>query len=84
LLHYMIPWCESNNVSECKLVLQNMEYDKGIFLGEFVKAILKINNISSEMEKVAEYIGNVSLLKKLQEIPGKTLKYVATSQSLYI
>jgi|TARA_B110000093_G_scaffold181265_1_gene224992 antiviral helicase SKI2 len=84
LLHYMIPWCDSDNVSECKLVLQNMEYDKGIFLGEFVKAILKINNISSEMEKVAEYIGNVSLLKKLQEIPGKTLKYVATSQSLYI
>jgi len=55
-----------------------------VFLREFVKAILKINNISSEMEKVAEYIGNVSLLKKLQEIPGKTLKYVATSQSLYI
>lgn len=84
LLKYMHKWCEANNVTECKTVLQNLESEKGVFLGEFVKAILKINNISSEMEKVAEYMGNISLLKKLQEIPQKTLKYVATSQSLYV
>jgi hypothetical protein len=58
--------------------------EKNIFLGEFVKAILKINNISSEMEKIAELIGNVSLLSKLKEIPLMTLKYVITNQSLYI
>ena len=44
----------------------------------------KINNISSELEKVAELIGNIELLHKLHEIPAKTLKYVATNQSLYI
>jgi hypothetical protein len=61
-----------------------LEQEKGIFLGEFVKAILKINNISSEMEKVAEGMGNMELLSKLKEIPVKTLKFVATNQSLYI
>jgi len=45
---------------------------------------LKINNISSELEKVAEYIGNMELLHKLREIPQLTLKYVATNQSLYV
>jgi superfamily II RNA helicase len=84
IINYVVEWCETTNDSDCKLVLQNMEREKEIFLGDFVKAILKINNISSELEKVAEYIGNIELLHKLREIPQLTLKYVATNQSLYI
>lgn len=84
LLCYISQWCGADSASECKNILQNMEKEKGIFLGEFIKAILKINNISSEMEKVAERIGNMELLSKLKEIPTKTLKFVATNQSLYI
>jgi hypothetical protein len=61
-----------------------VEAEKGIFLGEFVKAILKINNIANEMEKIAELISNINLLSKLKEIPMLTLKYVATNQSLYV
>ena len=84
IINYVVEWCETTNDSDCKLVLQNMEREKEIFLGDFVKAILKINNISSELEKVAEYIGNIELLHKLREIPQLTLKYVASNQSLYI
>jgi len=36
------------------------------------------------MEKVAELVGNVSLLHKLKSIPEQTLKFVATNQSLYV
>ena len=61
-----------------------MNEEKGIFLGEFVKAILKINNIASEIEKIAEMVGNISLLSKLKEIPALTLKFVVTNQSLYV
>ena len=61
-----------------------MVQEKGIFLGEFVKAVLKINNISSEIEKVAEMIGNVTLLSKIRQIPGLTMKFVVTNQSLYV
>jgi hypothetical protein len=46
--------------------------------------LLKINNISKEMEKVAEITGNMQLLNKLKEIPSITLKYVVTNQSLYV
>ena len=61
-----------------------MEKDKGIFLGEFVKALLKINNVSAELESIAEKTGNIDLLQKLKSIPLNTLKFVATNQSLYV
>jgi superfamily II RNA helicase len=84
LVNYVIEWANCESVAECKMVLQKLEAEKGVFLGEFVKAILKINNISSEMEKIAENIGNISLLSKLREIPDLTQKFVATNQSLYV
>jgi superfamily II RNA helicase len=84
LIDYTIAWAECESAPECKTVLQKLEKEKGVFLGEFVKAILKINNIASEMEKIAESIGNIALLSKLREIPALTQKFVATNQSLYV
>ena len=84
LINYVIEWCHCENVEDCKFLLQKLGVEKGIFLGEFVKALLKINNISSELEKMAEYTGNISFLSKLKEIPNMTLKYVVTNQSLYV
>jgi hypothetical protein len=84
LLNYVEKWCDSINIEECKLVLQELGVNKGIFLGEFVKALLKINNISSELEKISEMTGNIAFLSKLKEIPHMTLKYVVTNQSLYV
>ena len=84
LLNYVTMWCECENEVDCKSLLQQLGEEKEIFLGEFVKALLKINNISIEMEKIAELSGNVSFLSKLKEIPNMTLKYVVTNQSLYV
>ena len=84
LIDYVEEWCKCEDIGQCKNVLERAEKEKNIFLGEFVKAILKINNISSEMEKIAEYIGDMGFLSKLREIPNMTLKYVVTNQSLYV
>jgi superfamily II RNA helicase len=84
LLDYVIQWCDCDSIEECKFLLQTLENEKGIFLGEFVKALLKINNISSEMEEVAELTGNIQFLSKMREIPTMTLKFVVTNQSLYV
>jgi len=84
LINYVIEWCHCENVEDCKFLLQKLGVEKGIFLGEFVKALLKINNISNELEKIAEYTGNIAFLSKLKEIPNMTLKYVVTNQSLYV
>ena len=84
LLNYMEEWCDCENVEDCKQLLQKIAGEKEVFLGEFVKALLKINNIASEFEKIAEMTGNIAFLSKLKEIPHMTLKYVVTNQSLYV
>ena len=84
LLPYMSNWCLSNDEMECKGVIQDVKKEKNIFLGDFVKALLKINSICNEIEKICEITNNISLLEKCKEIPSLTLKYVATNQSLYI
>jgi superfamily II RNA helicase len=84
LIDYSIKWCECENDVDCKRLISEIGLNKEIFLGEFIKAILKINNITAEMEKVAEYLGDMEFLSILRQVPQLTLKYVATNQSLYV
>jgi hypothetical protein len=50
----------------------------------FLKALLKVNTIAQEFERVCEVTQNLELLAIVKQIPQLTLKYVVTSQSLYI
>jgi len=84
LIDYIKEWCEADDEIACKNIIIKIKTEKDIFLGEFVKAILKINNIAAEFEKISESLQNMSLLQKVKSIPQLTLKYVATNQSLYI
>lgn len=84
LLNYVEDWTECECIEDCRTVLSRLGEEKEIFLGEFVKALLKINNISCEMEQIAEQMGNMEFLSKLKQIPELTLKYVVTNQSLYV
>lgn len=84
LINYVRKWIDCTDKDQCEMVLQDMASKKGIFLGEFVKSLLKINNIASEMEKMAEITENMAFLQKLKDIPALTLKYVVTNQSLYV
>ena len=84
IIDYAVEWAKCTNETDCKLLLDRIGTEKEIFLGEFIKALLKINNIASEMERIAELIGDVEFLHKLKQIPELTLKFVATNQSLYV
>ena len=79
----VLQWCLATNETECKQVIETLR-NKEIFVGEFVKALMKINNIASELEATCDLIGNIKLKNILVKIPNLTLKYVATNQSLYI
>ena len=76
-------WCLAKNEEECKVIIGKL-YEKEIFVGEFVKALMKINNICSELEKTCDLIGDIKFKSMLSKIPVMTLKYIATNQSLYI
>ena len=86
LLDYIDEWCNADGEVSCKIIIEKLKQEKEVFLGEFVKAILKINNVAAEFEKICEslQIQNISLLQKVKDISRLTLKYIATNQSLYI
>jgi superfamily II RNA helicase len=84
LIDYMIEWCNATNKTACHELITDMKTTKELFLGEFIKCILKINNIAKELEPVCVLLDNLSLLQKIKQIPELTLKYVVTNQSLYI
>jgi superfamily II RNA helicase len=79
----VFEWCNAENEAECKNIIGILN-EKEIFVGEFVKALMKINNICSELENICDLIGNIKLKNSLSKIPDMTLKYIATNQSLYI
>lgn len=83
LVDIMPTWCNASIEAECKVVMQQLA-NKGILLGEFVKAVLKIVNLAAELEAVAEYLGDLAFLEELRKIPALVLKFVCTNQSLYI
>ena len=55
-----------------------------ISIGDFTKAILKISTIGKEISSVCEDNGLVDLMHKLSQIDATILKYITTTQSLYI
>ena len=84
MIQYSMDWCDCITEEECKYFIQNIIIEKGISLGDFTKAMMKIVTISREIENICEMVGRVDLLYKLRQIEKGILKYVLTSQSLYI
>jgi len=79
-----IEWCECSNETECKIFIQTKIADKGISVGDFTKAMLKIATIVKEISGICEEIQHLDLLYKLNQIENMVLKYITTSQSLYV
>lgn len=86
-LHYdlqspVLRWCQAGTEMEARQIVEEVS----VFLGEFVKAMLKINAIALELQRVCEKMDppNVELKHRLSQIPERTLKYVVSNQSLYV
>ena len=77
----MMEWCEFTDDVQCKAFIQGKLLCS---VGDFTKAILKISAIAKEFTAVCEQMGMVDFQHKLSQIDGMILKYVATSQSLYL
>ena len=84
-IDYMLDWCICSDELSCRQLLERIIKDKNIFLGDFVKAILKINNIANEIDSLCDIVTNkFSLQVKIREITKITMKFIVTNQSLYI
>lgn len=83
IVEEVYDWCYCKTEQDCRTIIERVK-DKGMFAGEFTKAVLKINNISSELEKICNLSNNMGLLQKLQDIKKNTMKYIVSNQSLYL
>ena len=75
-------WCKVTEGQQHD-VFEELKY-WGIFIGDFIKAILKINKLASEVEAIGILTENLSLVKKMKEIRSLTLKSIVTNNSLYV
>jgi superfamily II RNA helicase len=82
IIEETMEWCDCESEEQCTFFIQTRLTEKEISIGDFTKALLKINAIVGEFQKVA--VNKVELLYKLGKIEAMTLKYVVTCQSLYL
>jgi len=79
----MYKWTFVENESDAIEIFNELDY-WGIFIGDFVKAILKINTIAEEIKKIGTLTENLGLVEKMNKISSLTLKSVITNSSLYL
>jgi len=84
IIDYSMTWAKFDSETDCKYFIQGTISERGISIGDFNKAMLKIVTISKEWIKVFEELGEISTVYKLSQIERLILKYVTTSQSLYV
>lgn len=79
-------WCECEDEMECRRFIVDRLETREISLGDFVKAILKICAIGKEWRAMCQTEGDqyVELEHKLSKLDSMLLKYITTSQSLYV
>lgn len=79
-----MQWVDCSDETECKQLIQQLTYEKGISIGDFNKAMMKITTIAKELMAISEQMGQTEFLYTLSKVEGMVLKYVATAQSLYV
>jgi superfamily II RNA helicase len=84
MIEFSMKWCDCASEIECKQFIQGDLAEKSISIGDFNKAMLKIVTVARELSSICETTGQIELLHKLSQVENLVLKYVTTSQSLYI
>lgn len=82
----LMAWAtECHSEQECKWFLQTRVIgEKGVSTGDMTKACMKLSTIAKELCAAAELAGWVDTQHTLSQIDGMILKYIATTQSLYV
>jgi hypothetical protein len=92
LVEAMQIWCDLADEVSCKEFIQGPYVaGKQISVGDFTKACMKISAMTKEIGSMCEQVATkqenslaLSLACKLREVDGLVLKYVATTQSIYL
>jgi superfamily II RNA helicase len=80
LMEFIQKWMTCENEMESLSVLQEVKLKKGIFIGDFIKACLKMVNIAKELDRIER----LDLREKLREGTQSLMKFICTHDSLYL
>jgi superfamily II RNA helicase len=88
IVDIVMEWCVCKDEEDCKIFVHSYLSEKEISIGDFAKAILKISTIAKEImnacEKIHKTTDIMDFIAKLSGIDAMILKYIATTQSLYV
>jgi hypothetical protein len=87
IVDYVKAWCECEDEGECREVICQIGEEKGVSVGDFSKALLKISTISRELMGMCGALGDAEFTRfalRLSKIDELVLKYIVTNQSLYL
>jgi superfamily II RNA helicase len=76
-------WALASDATDC-LDVRAAVAEGGLFLGEFIKVLLKVVTLVEELQRIADNTGQTALLEKLTRARGLLMKDVASSASLYL
>ena len=83
LFEYVELWYEAKDDLECKKVLSKIKKEKIIFVGDFIKAVLKIMNIVNELKELAIKFDR-DFNSTYMDVQSSLLKNVVNNYSLHI
>jgi hypothetical protein len=80
LMEFIQKWMNCQDEHESLSVLQEVKMKKGVFIGDFVKACLKMVNIAKELDRIER----LDFREKLREGTNSLMKFICTHDSLYL
>ena len=84
LIDLSMEWTTIQTEEEAKLFIRDSVHALQISTGDFTKAMMKISTIAKELSTVMEATNDVEMLHRASTIDSMILKYITTSQSLYV
>jgi len=84
LIDVLMEWSNLENEQECKYFVQTQLIPLEVGLGDFTKGVLKMSAVAKEWYKMSIIANQVDLQFKLSQVDDKILKFIVTTQSLYI
>ena len=85
LMSLMRKWYDVvESQEDCLIFFHHMKNEKHIFMGDFVKACLKIVAMINELRIICENDNNYEFLEKINHIENKLKKFIVSNNSLYL
>ena len=79
----MARWFDAEDSETTACILRDAT-NRGIFVGDFIKGLLRVVNTARELELLCDIDCNLETKSYVNQIPNRILKFIATNQSLYV